>query len=219
MKNVILICTFIFYSLAAAAQGWKPVNIDDSVQVSLPPGYEQKDTLGQTIINAKASFGNIIITKQPDNPATTPDIEKVKHLNSYYDDFVKRISSTSKGVVSAERDTILGKLRVRDFTLAVDSGSGKNFRNIRILHEAGATYTFQFLYKDIHEQYAKEESETFFNSIRIPPEAGLKTQFTQPENTTGKTASSNNTLLIAAAGGLLILIIIIVVIRRRRRRH
>ncbi len=68
MKKLILIYTFIFYSLATVAQSWKPVNIDDSVQISLPPGFKKTDTLGQTVINASTSFGNIIITKQPDNP-------------------------------------------------------------------------------------------------------------------------------------------------------
>lgn len=219
MKKLFLIYTFIFYSLATVAQSWKPVKIDDSVQVSLPPGFKKTDTLGQTVINASTSFGNIVITKQPDNPVSTPDIEKVKHLNSYYDDFVKRISSSSKGTVSNERDTLLGKLHVKDFTLEVDSGSGKQYRNIRILHENSATYSFQFLYKEIHAQYAKGESETFFNSIRIPPEADVTTQFTEPENTNGKKPAGNTNLMLIGGGLLLLVIIIIwIIIRRKRRR-
>lgn len=219
MKKLILIYTFILSSLATVAQEWKAMTIDDSVQIALPPGYEKKDTLGQTLINAKSSFGNIIITKQPDNPASTPDIEKKKQLDSYYSDFVKRISSTSKGTVRDEKDTILNKLRVREFTLEVDSGSGKQFRHIRILHVNNATYTFQFLYKEIHAGYAEDESRTFFKSITIPPDIGLSSQFTSPENTTGKSASGNNNLLMGAGVLLVIIIVIIIILRKKKRRR
>lgn len=218
MKKLIFIY-LIFHSLATVAQEWKPMTIDDSVQVSLPSGYTKADTLGQTIINAKSSFGNIVITKQPDNPATTPDIERVKHLDRYYDDLIKRIKSTSKGIITNERDTLVSRLRAKAFTLEVDSGSGKQYRNFRILHENGATYTFQFLYRDIHQQYATVECDTFFKSIKIPPEIGIKTQFTDPENTTGKTPGSENNLLLVGGGILLIIIIIVIVVLRKRRRH
>lgn len=216
MKKLIFIY-LIFCSLATVAQEWKPIAIDDSVQVSLPPGYTQKDTLGQTVVNAKSSFGDIIITKQPDNPQTTPDIEKAKHLTSYYDDLLKRIRSSSEGIVTHEHDTVLGKLKVKDFTLEVDSGSGKQYRNFRILHESGATYTFQFLYKDIHEQYARGEKDTFFNSIRIPPDAGIRTQFTNPENTTGKSPGSDKNKYMIGGAALLLIILLIIIIRRRKR--
>lgn len=210
----------MFSSVVTVAQEWKPTTIDDSVQVSLPPGYTKKDTLGQTIISARSSFGDIVITKQPDNPKSTPDIEKAKHLKKYYDDLVKRIrSSSTEGIISDEKDTLQGKLKVKDFTLEVDSGSGKQYRNFRILHENGATYTFQFLYKDIHQQYATGEKDTFFNSIKIPPDATLQTQFTDPENTTGKAPSGSASPLVTGGGiALLAIIIIVVIVRRRRRR-
>ncbi|WP_374164859.1 GGIII-like transmembrane region-containing protein [Arcticibacter sp. MXS-1] len=218
MKKLILFYTLFCCALSASAQGWKPYKIDDSVQVSLPPGFTKTDTLGQTVINASTSFGNIVVTKQPDDPSTTPDIEKVKHLKSYYDDFVKRISSTSKGTVKDERDTTMGKLRIKEFTLEVDSGSGKQFRNIRILHENSATYTFQFLYKEIHADYARPESEKFFGSIAMTENVGVKTQFTKPENTTGKSASGNN-MLLYGGGAAVIIIIVVIIIMSRRKRH
>ncbi len=219
MKKTILIYFILFHSLAIVAQEWEPMKIDDSVQVSLPPGFSKTDTLGQTVINAKSSFGNIIITKQRDNPGTTPEIEKVRHLNNYYEDMVKRIRSTSNGIIKDERDTLVSKLRAKAFTLEVDSGSGKQYRNFRILHENDATYTFQFLYKDIHKQYAVEENENFFNSIKIPPDVGIKTQFTDPANTTGKTPAGNNNKLFIAGGAILLVIIAVILIIRKRRRH
>jgi len=218
MKKIHLTCIFILFSMMTFAQNWKPYKIDDSVQVSLPTGFERKDTLGQTLINAKSSFGNVLITVSPDNPKTTPDIEKETHLQKYYDDFVTRIKESSKdGSILNEKDTLMGKLHVRDLTLAVDSGSGKQLRNIRILHENSSTYTFQFLYQEIHKEYADPESSTFFNSIKIPPDAAIQTQFTNPENTTGKTPTENNTLYIGIGIALLILIILFFILKKPKR--
>ncbi|MGV3703912.1 MAG: hypothetical protein ACO1NU_00920 [Arcticibacter sp.] len=220
MKKLIFIYLLIFTAIPGFAQKWKPTNLDDSVQVSLPSGFTKKDTLGQTLFNADSPFGQILITKQPDDPSTTPDIEKVDQLKRYYDNFLKRIQSTSKGVVSEERDTLIGKLKVKDFKLAIDSGSGKQYRNIRILHVNSATYTFQFLYKEIHESYAGAESNTFFNSIKIPPEASVSTQFTEPENTTGKKpAGGTNYVLIGIIAGVILLIVVIILVRKRKKRE
>jgi len=75
------------------------------------------------------------------------------------------------------------------------------------------------LYKDIHKEYAAEESDQFFNSIKIPPEIGIKSQFTDPVNTTGKTpAGSNMTWIYVGIGTLVVLIIVIILLRRKRHR-
>lgn len=220
MKQLIIIYLSIVTALPAFAQKWKPSKLDDSVQVSLPDGFTKKDTLGQTLFNADSPFGQILITKQPDDPATTPDIEKVDQLKKYYDNFVNQVKSSSKGNISDARDTLVGKLRAKDFKLAVDTGSGKQYRNIRVLHVNSATYTFQFLYKDIHESYAREESETFFNSIKIPPDATVDAQFTDPQNTTGKKpAGSTNYLLIGVIAGIILIIAIIILMRKRKKRE
>jgi len=220
MKKYIFTYLFCILSVALYAQDWKPYKIDDSVQVSLPPDFTQTDTLGQTYITAKTGFGYIQIIKQPDNPLTTPDIEKVKHLNRYYDEFINKIKLSAKGgIITNEKDTIIGKLRVKDFTLAVDSGSGKQLRNFRILHENNATYTFQYLHQDIHQEYAAPESKAFFNSITIPPTIGKKSQFTSPENTTGVPPPSNTKLYIGAGVFILLIVIGILVYRNKKRRR
>lgn len=219
MKKLIFFYLLITAAIPGFAQKWKPTNLDDSVQVSFPSGFTKKDTLGQTLFNADTPFGQIQITKQPDDPSTTPNIEKVDQLKRYYDNFVQQIQSTSKGVISEERDTVIGKLRVKDFKLAVDTGSGKQYRNIRILHVNSATYTFQFLYKDIHEQYAPEESNTFFNSIKIPPEATVSTQFTEPENTTGKKPSGGTNYTLIGIIASVILLIVVIILLRKRKKH
>lgn len=217
MKNIIYIYLIIFLSMPVWAQKWKPVKIDDSVQVSLPGDFTRSDSTGQMVVTSNAAFGNIIITRLKDNPSTTPDIEKLKHLNQYYSDFVKQIQKSSKGKIVTEKDTVMGKLHVKDFTLAIDSGNGVNLRQVRVLHEAGATYTFQFLYKEIHAEYAGEVQDQFFNSIKIPPESGIKTQFTSPETTTGiPPHGSSKNLWIAGVSILLILIIAWVIKKIRK---
>ena len=218
MKKLLVFPIFLLFVTSGFAQKWKPIHIDDSVQVSLPGEFTKKDTLGQIIFNAESSFGEIIITKQPDNSISTPDIEKVKHLKIYYDDFIKRIKTSSNGIVSDERDTVIGKLKVKDFKLEIDSGSGKQYRNIRILHENSSTYTFQFLYKDIHKDYAKTEIDTFFSSITIPPSAAVSTQFTDPQNTTGKAPVTNSSIYLIIGAVVVILIIIAVILMRKRRK-
>jgi hypothetical protein len=114
MKTLVLAAFCLLLPSYLFSQEWKPYKIDDSVQVSLPGDFTKVDTLGQTQITAKTNFGFIQIIKQRDNPHSTPDIEKLKHLNRYYNDFIKRISASAKnGVISNKRDTLLGNLRVK----------------------------------------------------------------------------------------------------------
>ncbi|MBC7912868.1 MAG: hypothetical protein H7Y07_01985 [Pyrinomonadaceae bacterium] len=217
MKKHVLFYLLSLISVNLLAQNLRPYKIDDSVQVSLPPDFKKIDTLGQTLITAKTSFGNIQITKLIDDQSRTPDIEKVKHLNKYYDHFLKDISKSSKyGIISEEKDTLISKLHVKDFTMAVDSGSGKQLRNFRIIHENGATYTFQFLYQDISKEYALPESKEFFNSIKIPI-VDVKSQFTSPENTTGKTPSGNRKIYLSLGAALLIIAIVLYFLKRKQK--
>lgn len=219
MKKFVFTLAICLFAISAFSQQWKAYKIDDSVQVALPPDFKKTDTLGQTLITAKTGFGYIQISKQHDSQHSTPDIEKIKHLNRYYNDFVKRIqASSNSGTISNERDTLLENLRVRDFTLAVDSGSGKQLRNFRLLHENGATYVFQYLFQDIHQEYAAPESTAFFKSIQIIPTINVQSQFTSPENTTGKAPASNSKLYIGIGIATILLILGIFYVLKRKRR-
>ena len=219
MKHLHLATIFILLSISVFGQEWKAYKIDDSVQVSLPEKFTRKDTLGQTMISSDAPFGRIQITISPDNPKITPDIEQEKHLQLYYDDFVNRIKTSAKeGIISNERDTMLGKLKVKDFSLSVDSGSGKQIRNFRILHVNSNTYTFQYLYQDIHAEYALPESMTFFSSLRIPPEVDVRSQFTKPANTTGETPAGTNRMVWIAGGIAFLILVFFLILTARKRR-
>jgi hypothetical protein len=200
---------------SVAAQTWKTVQIDSSVSVKLPFAYTTKDTLGQKIITSRVSYGDVQILVTPDNPMKMPDIEKKKHLLKYYNSYVKKVkASSAKGNITNQDEKTIGNLFVKDFTLEVDSGRGKQIRDFRILHENGATYTFQLLYQGIHTEYMAEERDQFFNSIHVADNPPLKSQFT--DNPDG--GSSGNKLIYIGGGILLLLIIIFLVIRSRKRR-
>lgn len=210
----------IFTGSLVKAQKWTPYKIDDSVQVSLPTDHKIIDTLGQTIINGSTAFGNIQVIKTPDNPLRTPEIEKEKNLNEYYKNYLQKIrNSAPQGSITGEQDTTINNLLYKEFTLQVDSGSGKQLRNFRIVHVNSATYTFEFLYDEIHKDFAGDDRNSFFNSIRIPPDATLQNQFTRPGNTTGKPPEgSYNTLIIGIAIGLAVIIVVVILVVRKRKR-
>lgn len=215
MKKLILFIAFSTLIFPATAQTWKTVQIDSSVSVKLPFVYTVKDTLGQKIITSRLSYGDIQVLVVPDNPIKMPDIEKKKHLLSYYDSYIKKIkSSSAKGNITNQEDKMIGNLHVKDFTLEVDSGRGKQIRDFRILHENGATYTFQVLYQDIHSEYMADERKQFFSSIHVADNPPLKSQFT--DNPGG--GNSDNKLIYIGAGVLVLLIIIFLIIRSRRKR-
>jgi len=221
MRSLILIHALILISFLSKGQEFKPYRIDDSVQVSIPPTFQKKDTLGQHIISAGTQFGNILIIKTPDDPKRTPEIEKKSHLDAFYENYVKNISSSVEGsIISGERDTTINNLRYKDFTLQADSGGGKQYRNFRIVHVNSATYIFQFLYQDVHKEYAASNIKSFFDGIKIPPDATVASQFTEPENTTGTPPTGSNYSMIGWGVGILILIVLIIFfIRRRKRLH
>ena len=220
MRSLILIPALIIISFLAQGQEFKPHKIDDSVQVSIPPTFQEKDTLGQHIISAATQFGNVLIVKTPDDPNRTPDIKKKSHLDAFYENYVKNIgASVQGGVITDEKDTVINNLRYKDFALQADSGGGKQFRNFRIVHVNSATYIFQFMYQEVHKEFAAPNMKLFFESIKIPPEATVANQFTEPENTTGAPPAGSNLSLIGWIVGAVVLVVVIIVfvVRRKKR--
>ena len=140
---------------------------------------------------ARSSFGTILIFKVPDNPQLTPDIEKDRHLKNYYENYIKSVKQSSKsGIITDEKDNLIGKLKVKDFTLKIDTGSGVLLRDFRVLHANGATYTFEFLHENVHKEFAVPEREKFFNSIEVNETISSSDQYTSqapnsdsPDNT------------------------------------
>jgi len=179
MKKLFILLAIYLSPFLSQAQTWDTFRIDSAVSVRLPKGFTKTESSKQFNLLARSSFGTVLIFKVPDDPQITPDIEKERHLNQYYDNYLKSVRQSSKsGIITGEKDKLVGGLKVKDFTLQIDTGSGVLFRDFRILHANAATYTFEFLYQDIHKEYAVPEREKFFNSIEINEIIGSSDQFT-----------------------------------------
>ncbi|MDP3467481.1 MAG: hypothetical protein Q8S11_04070 [Daejeonella sp.] len=179
MKKLFILLTIFLIPLLSLSQTWDTFRIDSAVSVRLPKGFTKTESSKQFNLLARSSFGTILIFKVPDDPQITPDIEKERHLGQYYDNYLKSVRQSSKsGIITGEKNKLVGGLKVKDFTLQIDTGSGVLFRDFRILHANAATYTFEFLYQDIHKEYAVPEREKFFNSIEINEIIGSSDQFT-----------------------------------------
>ena len=214
MKNLIFLFLISFITFPVFSQNWKTVKMDSAVSFKLPKGFIKTKTADENNFSAQTAFGTILIFKAVDDPLLTPDIDKDKHLNQFYNTYLERVQkSTSDGKITDEKDTLLGELKVKDFTLSIDTGSGNQFRKFRILHANNATYTFEFLFQEIHKDYAAEECNLFFNSISVNEDMNRSDQFTA-DNIPG---TGPNYYLIGGVMVILAGIILFFVIRKSRR--
>lgn len=191
MKKLIILFAIYLIPFLSQAQSWDTFKIDNTVSVGLPKGFTKTETKQEFSLVARSSFGTILIFKVPDNPQITPDIEKDRHLKNYYENYIKSVKQSSKsGIITDEKDNLVGELKVKDFTLKIDTGSGVLLRDFRILHANGATYTFEFLHENVHKEFAVPEREKFFNSIEVNETISSSDQYTSqapnsdsPDNT------------------------------------
>lgn len=191
MKKLIILLVIYLIPFLSRAQTWDTFRIDNAVSVGLPKGFTKTETKQQFSLVARTSFGTILIFKVIDNPQITPDIEKDRHLKNYYENYIKSVKQSSKsGIITDEKDNLIGELKVKDFTLKIDTGSGVLLRDFRILHANGATYTFEFLHENVHKEFAVPEREKFFNSIEVNETISSSDQYTSqapnsdsPDNT------------------------------------
>jgi hypothetical protein len=216
MRILIVTLALAILSYASYCQEWETVKIDSTVSVKLPKGFDQTKKDDKYSLVAVSPWGTILIFKTPDEPMVTPDIEKDKHLKKYYNDYVNNVRKVSPGaVIQDEKDGLLGELKVKDFTLQIDTGSGVLYRNFRLLHASSATYIFEFLYQDLHARFAVPEREKFFNSIQVNENLDKSDQFTSEEINEAN-AADKKYLYWAVPGGLLLAALIFFMLRRRK---
>src|ERR1700754_1296359 len=105
MKKIFLTFGVLLFALQAFCQLAKPVQIDSLVTVSLPPGYQMKDTLGQHIYSVNGLYGSMIVIMEPNAKNNAP-LKKEKDLNKVLKTYVKGIQDQSGGGVAYNvRDT------------------------------------------------------------------------------------------------------------------
>ena len=214
MKNIIVFF-LVVTGFSAFSQEWKTVKMDSAVSFKLPKGFQRNKSDTTNNFSATTAFGTILIFKAADNSVVTPDIERDKHLTNYYNDYRDRVQkSTSDGKITNEKDSMLGDLKVKDFTLEIDTGGGVQVRKFRLLHANNATYAFEFLFEAMHREYAAEECNQFFNSIQVSENMEREDQFTDLVKVE---KPAMNPYLIG--GGVLLAIAVVVFLVKRKKKH
>jgi hypothetical protein len=207
MKKLMILFGLLFSMNSLFAQGLKPVKIDSLVTISMPAGYAQKDTLGQHLFTANTDFGYLLTIVQP-NAKNNQPLQKETDLNDVLKKYVKGIQSQSgNGSAQNVRDTTVGTLKAKVFTLRTDDGAGNiQYRDFLLIYTKDATYTFEYGYPEIRKDMIKDESKAYFGSIKLSPELQRDDQYI---NTKPASSSISPITIIEVAGGVLMLAAII----------
>jgi hypothetical protein len=207
MKKLILLFVVLFSMNTVFAQAYKPVKIDSLVTISMPAGYNQKDTLGQHIFSATTELGYMIAMDEPNAKGNQP-LKKEKDLNKVFKTYINGIQKqTGNGSTQNIRDTTVGTLKAKAFTLITDDGSGNILnRNFLLIYTKDATYTFQYGYTDVRKDLVKDEAKAFFGSIKLSPELQRNDQYT---DATASSSASGAIAIVEIAGGVLAVFVIV----------
>jgi hypothetical protein len=215
-KTTLIIAAFLLSSISAFSQVLKPVKLDSLVTVSMPPEYKRQDTLGQQILSGNSLYGYIMVIRTA-NPAGKPlkyEKDLKKELKNYQN---KVLASARKGTVAHDHDTMINNnLIARDFTLKIDTGSGVQDRQFRLVYTKNYTYTFQYLLNDAQQEVAGSEMKAFFNSIKFDPSIDREDQYSTLGQFTGMHKGLKMGLI---AGGLIIVGLIIWLVSRRKKKR
>ncbi|SDD64821.1 hypothetical protein SAMN05216464_102171 [Mucilaginibacter pineti] len=217
MKKIILSLGFILYTVLGFSQALKPVKIDSLVTVSLPANFQKKDTLGQQIYSGSGALGYIMVIKAKNADNNKP-LNKERDLKKVFKNFADGIQKQSiTGSIMNPRDTTIGSLEARVFTLRVDNsnstGEAAQLRNFILLYTQEATYTFEYFYPEVRGALALPELKEFSASIKVAPALNRKDQYLSNSN------GLSPGLKIGLFGGVPLIIIIVLVasIRRKKR--
>lgn len=213
MKKILISLSLVLFTIAGFAQKLKPVVVDSLVTVSLPQKYVRKDTLGQTTYSGNSQYGYMVVIRAPNAVGNKP-LDKERDLNKVLKDYIDGIKGQASGSAQYVRDTTIGRLKAKTFTLSVNEGAGVKLRNFIIIYTKEVTYTFEYFYEEARQDLIKDEYKAFSSSIKLAPELTRTDQYLS--NAKG---ISPNAKLGIYGGGALIVIIIIVVLVRRKKRH
>jgi hypothetical protein len=215
MKKIFLIsATLILSAITGFAQEVKPVAIDSMVTVSLPTAYQKTDTLGQQIFSSNSALGYVVVLRTPNAKNTAP-LKRENDLDNILKDNVKSIQAESNNA-SAQfvRDTTIGKLKAKTFTLQTDNGQGDiQFRNIVLLYTNAASYVFEYVYPNARKDVIANDYQSFINSIKLSPELQRNDQYLS--NAKGISPVLITGILILAV--VLLVVFLVIYIQKKRR--
>jgi len=204
MKKLKILFALLFSVSTVFGQGYKPIKVDKLVSVSMPAGYIQKDTLGQRIFSANTDFGYMVTTVEPNAKDNQP-LKREKDLNAVLKNYIKGIQQQSgNGSTQNVRDTTVGNLEAKAFTLVTNDGNGNvQNRNFLVIYTKDATYSFQYVYPDARKDLVNSEAKAFFGSIKLSSELQRDDQYTDVNSTSAGT--STLMILLIAAGGIVVI--------------
>lgn len=201
----------MLFTIAGFAQKLVPVKVDSLVTVSVPEKYVRKDTLGQTNISGNSQYGYMVVIRAPNAEGNKP-LKKERDLNKVLKDYINGIKGQSKGSAQYVRDTTIGHLKAKTFTLSTNDGAGIKLRNFIVIYTQEVTYTLEYFYEEARQDLVKEEYKAFSSSIKLSPELKRTDQYLS--NAKGISPGLKYGFI---GGGVLILIIVIVVVLRRKK--
>ncbi len=198
MKKLKILFALLLSVNTVFGQGYKPIKVDKLVTVSLPAGYIQKDTLGQHIYSANTDFGYMVTTVEPNAKGNQP-LKHEKDLNAVLKNYIKGIQQQSgNGSTQNVRDTTVGSLEGKAFTLVTNDGNGNvQDRKFLIIYTKDATYSFQYVYPDTRKDLINSEANAFFSSIKLSSELQRDDQYTDVNDS----SSSASILMIFLISG------------------
>src|ERR1700712_1063104 len=216
MKKILLSFALILYVITAFSQvKLQPVKVDSLVTVSLPVGFQKKDTLGQHIYSANATYSFMTVIVAPNEKNNTP-LKKETDLNAVLKKYITSIQGQSGAYSSAirQRDTTIGTLKAKLFTLKNDDGTGNvQFVNFTLLYTQDVTYTFEYVYPELRKDLVKSEFAAFTSSIKISPDLQRNDQYLS----NAKGLSPVLKIVVYGGGALILILVIVTVVRRRRK--
>lgn len=213
MKKLIILFGALLSMSTVFGQTLKSIKIDSLVSVSLPVVHSQKDTLGQQIFSANTDLGYMMAIREPNAKSNQP-LKKEKDLNNVLRNYVKGIQKqTENGSAQNVRDTVLGSLKAKAFTLLTKDANGiYQYRRFVLLYTQDATYTFEYGYTEDRKDLIKDESKNFFSSIKLAPGLQRNDQYVDTKASHG----ISTILIFEIGGGLLILFLIAWLVYRKR---
>lgn len=214
MKKLIILFTILFSVNAVFSQSLKQVKLDSLVSISLPAHYTKRDTLGQQILSANTDLGYIITIREPNAKGNEP-LKREKDLNSVLKKYIQGIQSQSdNGSAQNVRDTTVGTLKAKAFTLVTKDPNGDpQYRSFVLLYTLDATYTFQYGYLEARKDLVKDEEKAFFSSIKLSPELQRNDQYT---DTSASSNGISTISIIEIGAGIIVVFLVIWLIFRKR---
>jgi hypothetical protein len=214
MKKLIIFLGILFLVDAVYGQSaLKPVKLDSLVTISLPVAHTQKDTLGQHIYSATTDFGYMVAIDEPNAKGNQP-LKNQKDLNSVLKKYVNGIQSQAQGSAQFIRDTTIGTLKAKAFTLLTKDANGDNqYRKFVLLYTQDATYTFEYGYPEVRKDMIKDEAKNYFSSIKLSPQLQLNDQYLDTKSSASGVGTS---VIIEIAGGIIVISLVLWLIFRKK---